>query len=144
MPKAKRGRPRLPKGEGKGKIVPVRFDVDDFSLVTAAAKADQVALSEWIRKTLRATAEQTMCSGTLHDAMVAVLSREPGFTADTSYISEKIAQQKSYRRKDGAFPRAQQINARARKYPHIFAFVSKGVIRLISENYAGAPKGKIK
>jgi len=47
------GRPQLPKGEAKGRIVPVRFKPDDLKVMTAAAKASKQTLSEWIRSTLR-------------------------------------------------------------------------------------------
>jgi predicted HicB family RNase H-like nuclease len=48
------GRPKLPKGEAKGKIVPIRFNPDDLKRVTAAAKARKLTVSEWIRSTLEA------------------------------------------------------------------------------------------
>ena len=54
------GRPRLPKDDAKARIVPVRFDLDDFRLVTTVAKANNESLSEWIRKTLRTQAETSM------------------------------------------------------------------------------------
>ena len=43
------GRPILPKGEAKGKIVPVRFAADDLKTIAAAAKANNQTVSEWIR-----------------------------------------------------------------------------------------------
>jgi predicted HicB family RNase H-like nuclease len=51
------GRPKLAKGEAKGKIVPVRFNADDLKKVTAAAKASKQNLSDWIRGTLNAALE---------------------------------------------------------------------------------------
>ena len=48
------GRPKLPKGEAKGRIVPVRFAGDDLKAITAAAKANKQTVSEWIRSTLNA------------------------------------------------------------------------------------------
>lgn len=48
------GRPRLPKGEAKGRIVPVRFSVESFRAVTMAAKAAKQSVSEWIRSTVEA------------------------------------------------------------------------------------------
>lgn len=48
------GRPKLPKGEAKGRIVPVRFAIDDLRAMTAAAKAKNQSLSEWIRSTISA------------------------------------------------------------------------------------------
>lgn len=55
MPKPKKvGRPKLAKGEAKGKIVPVRFNAEDLKKVTAAAKANRQTVSEWVRSTLYA------------------------------------------------------------------------------------------
>jgi len=48
------GRPKLPKGEAKGRIVPVRFAGDDLKAIAAAAKAKNQTVSEWIRSTLNA------------------------------------------------------------------------------------------
>ena len=48
------GRPKLPKGEAKGKIVPIRFNADNLRRVERAAKAKNLSLSEWIRSTLEA------------------------------------------------------------------------------------------
>jgi predicted HicB family RNase H-like nuclease len=50
----KPGRPKLPKGQAKGKIVPVRFAPEDLKAVEEAAKAKKQSLSEWIRSTLSA------------------------------------------------------------------------------------------
>ncbi len=49
------GRPRLPKGEAKGRIVPVRFTADDIKAIEAAAKAKDQTVSEWVRSTINAT-----------------------------------------------------------------------------------------
>jgi hypothetical protein len=51
------GRPKLAKGEAKGKIVPIRFNADDLKKVTAAAKANRQTVSEWVRSTLYAKLE---------------------------------------------------------------------------------------
>jgi hypothetical protein len=48
------GRPKLPKGEAKGKIVPIRFAPEDIKAITVAAKASQQTVSQWIRSTLNA------------------------------------------------------------------------------------------
>jgi hypothetical protein len=53
--KAKIGRPKLPKGEAKGKIVPVRFALDDLKAIAARAKASNQNVSEWIRSTINAS-----------------------------------------------------------------------------------------
>ena len=53
--KAKMGRPKLPKGEAKGRIVPVRFTGDDLKAMAAKAKIADQSLSEWIRSTIYAT-----------------------------------------------------------------------------------------
>jgi hypothetical protein len=52
--KPKIGRPKLPKGEAKGRIVPVRFSTDEVKRITAAASAKDQKVSEWIRSTLNA------------------------------------------------------------------------------------------
>lgn len=54
--KRKPGRPKLPKGEAKGKIVPVRFTADGIKAVEAAAQANNQTVSEWVRSTLLAAA----------------------------------------------------------------------------------------
>lgn len=48
------GRPKLPKGEAKGKLVALRFNGDDLKRVEAAAKASNKSVSEWMRSTLLA------------------------------------------------------------------------------------------
>lgn len=50
MPKPRKvGRPKLPKGEAKGRIVPIRFRHDDLKAIEAAAKAANQNISEWVR-----------------------------------------------------------------------------------------------
>ncbi len=52
--KPKRGRPTLPKGEAKGKYVPLRLNEADYKAFTKAMKkSDHKTLSGWIRYTLR-------------------------------------------------------------------------------------------
>jgi hypothetical protein len=51
------GRPKMAKGEAKGKIVPIRFNAEDIKKVTAAAKANKQSVSEWVRSTLYAKLE---------------------------------------------------------------------------------------
>ena len=48
----KPGRPKLPKGETKGKIVAMRFDAEDLNRIDAAAKANKKSRSDWMRSTL--------------------------------------------------------------------------------------------
>jgi hypothetical protein len=55
--KPKVGRPKLPKGEAKGRIVPIRFNAPDIKRIEAAARASQQTVSEWIRGTLAAAME---------------------------------------------------------------------------------------
>jgi hypothetical protein len=52
--KRKVGRPRLPNGAAKGRIVPVRFTPEAIKAVEAAAKAKDQTVSEWIRSALEA------------------------------------------------------------------------------------------
>ena len=56
--KAKRGRPALPKGQAKGKYVPIRLsDADVKAFTKAMKKSDHKTLSGWIRHTLRSAIE---------------------------------------------------------------------------------------
>lgn len=48
------GRPRLPKSEAKGRIVPVRFSAEDLKRISAAAKASDQTVSQWVRSTVHA------------------------------------------------------------------------------------------
>jgi len=52
--KPKVGRPKLPKGHAKGRIVPVRFTDEHIRAVERAARAKKQSVSEWIRSTLNA------------------------------------------------------------------------------------------
>ena len=55
MPKRRKaGRPTLPKGTAKGRIVPVRFTADGLKAIEGKAKAQKLTVSEWIRSTLNA------------------------------------------------------------------------------------------
>ena len=57
MPKSKKvGRPMLPKGNAKAVMLRVRVTPDDLKAMKATAKASKQTVSEWIRGTLRATA----------------------------------------------------------------------------------------
>ena len=57
--RAKRpGRPKLPKGQAKGRIVPVRFTSAALKAVEEAAKGNKQTVSEWIRSTLDAAIER--------------------------------------------------------------------------------------
>ncbi len=48
------GRPKLAKGMAKGRIVPVRFTMDDLKAMAARAKASDQTISEWIRSMIHA------------------------------------------------------------------------------------------
>jgi hypothetical protein len=52
------GRPKLPKGEAKGKIVPVRFAKDDLKAMETAARLRDKTLSEWVRIALSLEVKQ--------------------------------------------------------------------------------------
>ncbi len=53
QPKPKKpGRPKLPKGEAKGKIVGMRFDPEELKRIDSAAKSVKQTRSEWMRSTL--------------------------------------------------------------------------------------------
>ena len=47
--KPKIGRPKLPKGEAKGRIVPVRFNAEDLKRIESAARANRQTVPDWIR-----------------------------------------------------------------------------------------------
>lgn len=47
--KAKLGRPRLPKGTAKGRIVPVRFTADDLKAIAEASRASKQTVSALVR-----------------------------------------------------------------------------------------------
>lgn len=47
------GRPKLPKGEAKGRIVPVRFTSDEVDGLTIAAKRADQTVSEIVRLSVR-------------------------------------------------------------------------------------------
>lgn len=51
------GRPKLPKGVAKGKLVALRFSAEDVKRIGAAAKVSKQNMSEWIRSTLSAALE---------------------------------------------------------------------------------------
>jgi len=55
MPKAKKiGRPKLPKGHAKGKIVPVRFHDEELkAMAKYADKREHKTLAAWIHHTLK-------------------------------------------------------------------------------------------
>ncbi len=48
------GRPKLPKGQAMGRIVPVRFTPQALKAMEAAAAIKKQSLSEWIRSTCNA------------------------------------------------------------------------------------------
>lgn len=54
MTRAKKalGRPKLPKDEAKGRIVPIRFTADGLKTIELAAKANKQTISERIRRVL--------------------------------------------------------------------------------------------
>ena len=52
--KRKPGRPKLPKGEAKGKIVPIRFTKAEAARLAEAAESSDQNVSEWIRRAVLA------------------------------------------------------------------------------------------
>jgi len=51
------GRPKLPKGDAKGRIVPIRFNATDLKRIESAARAGHKTVSEWIRSIVSAAME---------------------------------------------------------------------------------------
>jgi hypothetical protein len=58
--KAKIGRPKLPKGEAKGRIVPVRFAASEIRAIESAARVQNQSVSEWVRSMLRNALDGTV------------------------------------------------------------------------------------
>lgn len=53
QPKPKKiGRPKLPKGDAMGHIVPIRFNAHDLKRIEASARSSHKTVSEWIRGTI--------------------------------------------------------------------------------------------
>jgi hypothetical protein len=50
--KTKMGRPKLPKGEAKGRIVPVRFAKSELRGIESSARIRKERTSEWLRRVL--------------------------------------------------------------------------------------------
>ena len=58
QPKPKKmGRPTLPKGEAKGRIVPIRFNAADIKRIESSARAKRQTVSEWIRSAITTVME---------------------------------------------------------------------------------------
>jgi len=51
------GKPKPTKGNAKGRIVPVRLNLDDLKLMIAASVVAKQTLTEWIRSTLYAAVQ---------------------------------------------------------------------------------------
>jgi hypothetical protein len=49
----KPGRPKLPRGESKGKFLRVRFAASEIRAIESAAKVRNQSVSEWVRGILR-------------------------------------------------------------------------------------------
>lgn len=61
--KRKPERPKLPKGEAKGKIVPIRFTKAEAARLAETAEASDQNVSEWIRRAVLAALEdERFCS----------------------------------------------------------------------------------
>ena len=50
--KRKPARPKLPKGEAKGKVLPIRLAKAEFERLSAAARLNDQTVSDWIRSRL--------------------------------------------------------------------------------------------
>jgi hypothetical protein len=51
------GRPKLPKGEAKGRIVPIRFTTQDLNAMSLAARSSNTTVSELVRTIVRSAFE---------------------------------------------------------------------------------------
>jgi len=52
------GRPKLPKGEAKGRIVPIRFNPQGIKRIEAAARSKRQTISEWVRSAINAAMQE--------------------------------------------------------------------------------------
>ena len=52
------GRPKLPVGTAKGRVVHVRLTPEENARIAASAKTSNKTISEWIRSTLNAAIER--------------------------------------------------------------------------------------
>ena len=63
MPKTakpkKIGRPKLPNGAAKGRVVTLRLNAIALKMIESAAKASKLTVSEWIRQTASVAAGAT-------------------------------------------------------------------------------------
>jgi predicted HicB family RNase H-like nuclease len=59
MPKRKPGRPKLPRGWKKSRILPIRFTDDDIKAIAARATEKKQSVSEWIRNTITAALQDS-------------------------------------------------------------------------------------
>ncbi len=75
----KLGRPKLPKGEAKGRIVPVRFAKSDLKAMETAARLRDKTLSEWVRIALALEAREQYNGRLIELATHA--AQEGGFVA---------------------------------------------------------------
>ena len=71
-----------------------------------------------------------MCAGldlmTLHEAMVQVLT-DAGHPMTSRELADAVNGQGLYSRRDGTGVPANQISARANRYPHLFMRTSRGL-----------------
>jgi hypothetical protein len=75
--KPKIGRPKLPKGEAKGRIVPVRFSADEVKRITDAASAKNQKVSEWIRGAITTAMEGAIRDGVQIETLPSEQCTEP-------------------------------------------------------------------
>jgi predicted HicB family RNase H-like nuclease len=62
MPKRKPGRPKLPRGWVKSRILPIRFSDEDIKAIAARATEKRQSVSEWIRNTITAALQDSATS----------------------------------------------------------------------------------
>ena len=57
------GDAKLPKGEAKGRIVPIRFNAADIKRIESSARASRQTVSEWIRSAITTVMERAIGNG---------------------------------------------------------------------------------
>jgi len=81
------GRPKLPKGVAKGRIIPVRFASEDLRSIASLARSKKQTVSEWVRIALPVEVKQEH-KGYLIE-LATRSARDSGFTT-SGWITNEI------------------------------------------------------
>jgi hypothetical protein len=59
---SKMGRPKKPKAERKGEVIPIRVSADERQAIDATAEAEGLSRSDWMRRVLIAATKRATIS----------------------------------------------------------------------------------